>query len=115
MKKLLLLCMLLMSGMNMMADDGQKMDAAKITKITFDGDKVIFTFSNGTTSTVDDMSTVTVDFTNLASIGDRLQMTTEMGLEGKQVYDLKGRKHGKSAATLKKGVYIIDGKKVTIK
>jgi len=115
MKKILLLCMLLMSGMNMLADDVQKLDAAKITRITFDGDIVIFTFSDGTTSTVADMSTVTIDFSNVTSIGDRLQMTKELGLEGKQVYDLKGRLLGKSAAALKKGVYVIDGKKVTVK
>jgi len=31
------------------------------------------------------------------------------------VYDLKGNKVGKSAAALKKGVYVIKGKKVIIK
>lgn len=115
MKKILLMMMLLMSGMNMMADNVQKLDAAKITRITFDGDNVIFTFSDGTTSTVTDMATVTVDFSNVTNIEDRLQMTKKLGLEGKQVYDLNGRKFGKSAATLNKGVYVIDKKKVIIK
>ena len=101
--------------MNVMADDVQKIDAAKITRISFNGDNVIFTFSDGTTSTATDMASVVVDFSNVTSIDDRLRMIQELGLEGKQVYDLKGHKLGKSAATLKKGIYVIDGKKVTIK
>lgn len=115
MKKLLLLCMLLMPAMNMMADDEQKIDAARITRITFDGDDVIFTFNDGTSKKFDMGASVTVDFSNMASMNERLQMTQALGLEGKQVYDLKGRKVGKSAATLKKGVYVIEGKKIIIK
>ena len=113
-KKFLLMMMLLISGMSMMADDVQKLDAANIKRITFDGDEVIFTFNDGTSSTVADMSTVTVDFSNVTSVEDRLKIIKDLGLEGKQVYDLNGRKVGNSAATLKKGVYVIDKKKVTI-
>ena len=107
--------MLLMSGLAVMADDVQKVDAAKVTRITFNGDTVIFTFSDGTTSTVADMSTVVVDFSQVATTAERLKLTRLLGLEGKQVYDLNGRKLGRSAAALKKGVYVIDGKKVTVK
>ena len=114
MKKFLLMMMLLMSGMSMMADDVQRLDAANIKSITFNGDEVTFTFNDGTSSTVADMSTVTVDFSNVTSIEDRLKIIKDLGLEGKQVYDLNGRKVGNSAATLKKGVYVIDKKKVTI-
>lgn len=115
MKKFLLLFMMFLSAATIMADDGQKINASKISKITFDGDNVVITFNDGTTSLTADMTMITLDFTELTSLGDRLQLTKELGLEGKQVYDLKGRKLGKSAAKLKKGVYIIDGKKVTIK
>ena len=118
MKKVLLLMMLLMSGMNMMADDGQKLDAAKISEITFNGDDVIILFTNGTTQTFDMGSTeepITIDFSNVLGMNERLQMTQALGLEGKQVYDLKGNKVGKSAAALKKGVYVIKGRKVIIK
>ena len=45
--------MLLMSGMNMMADDGQKLDAAKISEISFNGDDVIILFTDGTSQTFD--------------------------------------------------------------
>lgn len=118
MKKLLLLCMLLMSGMNMMADDGQKLDAAKISEISFNGDDVIILFTDGTSQTFDMGDTenpITIDFSNVLGMAERLQMTQALGLEGKQVYDLKGNKVGKSAAALKKGVYVIKGKKVIIK
>jgi len=118
MKKLLLLCMLLMSGMNMMADDKQKLDAATISEITFDGDNVIILFTNGKTQTFDMGATeepITIDFSNVLGMDERLKMTQALGLEGQQVYDLKGRKAGKSAAALKKGIYVIKGKKVIIK
>ena len=118
MKKVLLLMMLLMSGMNMMADDGQKLDAAKISEISFNGDDVIILFTDGTSQTFemgDTEKTITIDFSNVLGMAERLQMTQALGLEGKQVYDLKGNKVGKSAAALKKGVYVIKGKKVIIK
>ena len=115
MKKILLLLMMFLSAATIMADDGQKIDASKISKITFDGDNVIITFNDGTTSLKADMVTVTLDFTELTDIGERLQMTKKMGLEGKQVYDMQGRKAGKSAAKLKKGFYVIDGKVIIIK
>ena len=115
MKKYLLLTILLLSGMAMMADDVEKLDASKITRISFDGDIVILTYRDGTTSTVTDVETIVIDFSIATSIGERLRITQEMGLEGKQVYDLKGHRLGNSAATLKKGVYVIDGKKVIVK
>ena len=103
--------MLLMSGMNMMADDGQKLDAAKISEISFNGDDVIILFTDGTSQTFDMGDTekpITIDFSNVLGMAERLQMTQALGLEGKQVYDLKGNKVGK-------GVYVIKGKKVIIK
>lgn len=114
MRKFLLLSLLFMSAATMMADDIQKLDAAKVTRITFNGDNVIISFTDGTSSTYD-MEAVTIDFSNVTSIGERIEMSKKMGLEGKQVYDLKGRRAGKSVANLKKGIYIVDGKKVIIK
>lgn len=118
MKKLLLLTMLLLSGINMMADNKQKLDAATISEITFNGDDVIIKFTDGTSKTYDMGDTeapITIDFSNVLGMDERLQITQALGLEGQQVYDLKGRKAGKSAAALKKGVYVIKGKKVIIK
>lgn len=119
MKKLLLVFVLVLTVVSVGAQtktrgNVQGIDAAKVSTITFSGDNVTINFTDGTSSTFD-METVTIDFSNVTSTGKRIEITKKMGLEGKQVYDLKGRKAGKSAAALKKGVYIIDGKKVIIK
>lgn len=114
MKKFLLITMLFFSALTMMADDEQKIDATKISKITFNGDDVIITFNDGTSTKTYDMSKVTLDFTNATSIEERMKLSEEQGLEGKPVYDLDGKLVGRSAATLKKGVYIIDKKKVVV-
>lgn len=98
-----------------MADGEQKIDASKISKITFNGDDVIITFNDGTASKTIDMSEVTLDFSKVASLKDRVKLTEEKGLEGKPIYDLGGKQVSKSAATLKNGTYIIDKKKVVIK
>ncbi|MCR4582649.1 MAG: hypothetical protein K5764_03740 [Prevotella sp.] len=117
MKKFFILTMLLMTVMNVTADDKQKLDAAKISEITFDGDDVTIVYTDGTTKTamMNEMEAVTIDFSNVTGMDERLQITRQLGLEGKQVYDLQGRKAGKSAAGLQKGIYVIDGKKVMVK
>ena len=115
MKKILLITMFFFSAASMMADGEQKIDASKVSKITFKGDDVIITFNDGTSTKTLDMSVVTLDFTNATSIEDRLRLSEESGLEGKPVYDLSGKQIGKSVAELKAGVYIIDKKKVVIK
>ena len=115
MKKFLLITMFFFSAASMMADGEQKIDASKVSKITFKGDDVIITFNDGTSTKTLDMSVVTLDFTNATSIEDRLRLSEESGLEGKPVYDLSGKQIGKSVAELKAGVYIIDKKKVVIK
>ena len=115
MKKFLLITMLFFSALTMMADDEQKIDATKISKITFNGDDVIITFNDGTSTKTYDMSKVTLDFTNATSIDDRIKLSEQSGLEGKPVYDLSGKLLGNSAASLKAGVYIIDKKKVVVK
>lgn len=107
--------MFFFSAASMMADGEQKIDASKVSKITFKGDDVIITFNDGTSTKTLDMSVVTLDFTNATSIEDRLRLSEESGLEGKPVYDLSGKQIGKSVAELKAGVYIIDKKKVVIK
>ena len=93
---------------------GPRLGITAFMQITFNGDNVTIKYNDGTSATFD-METVTIDFSKVTSIGERIEMTKKMGLEGKQVYDLKGRKAGKSAAALKKGIYVIDGKKVIIK
>ncbi len=113
MKKCLLLCSLFCLGLNVMADD--VLDATKISQITFSGDQVTVVFNDGTATLVADMATVTIDFSNVTGIEERLAAIKQAGLEGMAVYNLSGQLVAKSAVNLPKGVYIIGKKKVVIK
>jgi hypothetical protein len=114
MKKLFLLGMLCLS-VAAMADDVQKIDVSKVSKITFEGDNVVITYNNGTATTTADMATVVLDFSSATGIEERVVLLEKEGLEGKAVYNLNGQQVGNSAARLTKGVYIINGKKVIVK
>lgn len=114
MKKLFLLGMFCLS-VDAMADDVQKIDVSKVSKITFEGDNVVITYNNGTATTTADMATVVLDFSSATGIEERVVLLEKEGLEGKAVYDLNGQQVGNSAARLAKGVYIINGKKVIVK
>jgi hypothetical protein len=114
MKKLFLLGMLCLS-VAAMADDVQKIDVSKVSKITFEGDNVVITYNNGTATTTADMATVVLDFSSATGIEERVVLLEKEGLEGKAVYNLNGQQVGNSDARLAKGVYIINGKKVIVK
>lgn len=114
MKKLFLMSCLLLSGIGAMADDVQTIDASKVSKITFSGDNVMIQYKDGTSATVD-METVTLDFSHVTAIEERVAISEKQGLEGKAVYNLNGQLVGNSAARLSKGVYVINGKKVIVK
>ena len=98
-----------------MADDVQKIDVSKVSKITFEGDNVVITYNNGTATTTADMATVVLDFPSATGIEERVVLLEKEGREGKAVYNLNGQQVGNSAARLAKGVYIINGKKVIVK
>ena len=98
-----------------MADDVQKIDVSKVSKITFEGDNVVITYNNGTATTTADMATVVLDFSSATGIEERVVLLEKEGLEGKAVYNLNGQQVGNSSARLAKGVYIINGKKVIVK
>ena len=102
-------------SMAAMADDVQKIDVSKVSKITFEGDNVVITYNNGTATTTADMATVVLDFSSATGIEERVVLLEKEGLEGKAVYNLNGQQVGNSAARLAKGVYIINGKKVIVK
>ena len=114
MKKLFLLGMFCLS-VAAKADDVQKIDVSKVSKITFEGDNVVITYNNGTATTTADMATVVLDFSSATGIEERVVLLEKEGLEGKAVYNLNGQQVGNSAARLAKGVYIINGKKVIVK
>ena len=113
MKKLLLITMALCLSLGAMAD-GEKIDVSTLSKVTFEGNQVVLHYKNGTTSMVD-MATVTIDLSSATSVEDRLAITEKAGIEGKNIYNLKGQLVGTSAARLEKGIYIVGGKKVVIK
>ena len=116
MKKLFFMACLLCCTAAVMADDVTKVNASELSKVTFEGNHIILHYKDGTTADVEDMETVTIDFSSVppTSIDERTAITTQAGLEGKQVYNLNGQLVGNSAAKLSKGVYIIGGKKVII-
>jgi len=98
-----------------MADDVTKIDASKVQRITFSGDQVLVKYNDGTPDATFDMATLVFDFSHTSGIKERRVLMKKAGLQGKKVYDLKGRLVGTDATRLQKGVYVIDGKKVVIK
>jgi hypothetical protein len=120
MRKLTVLSCMLCLTLAMMADGGKKIDGRKVQKITFSGDQVTIVYNDGTQATTTDMAEVTIDFSNITGIAERTALMKHAGLLGKKVYDLNGREvtNGDRAlmqGTLKKGVYVIDGKKVMVR
>ena len=105
-----------------------------VTNISFNGDNVLLQYSDGTEDE-EDMEIVTLSFnySEPTGIGDapRLNdkgeiindgstLSTGSGTGSPQVYDLQGRRIQTSnfklqTSNLKKGIYILNGKKVVIK
>ena len=102
-------CWLVAAGMQ--ADEMMKIDASKVQQITFTGDAVTVKYNDGTADTTMDMGTVVIDFSNTTGI--REDEKTGRREDEKAVYDLQGRK--RTQGTQKKGIYMIDGKKVVTK
>lgn len=88
-----------------------------VTELTFSGDNVTMTFSDGTQT--EDMSLVTIDLTY--NDGDDTTTTSVYEFGGKKtqdnlrVYNLNGQYVGNSLEGLAKGVYVVNGKKVVKK
>lgn len=88
-----------------------------VTELTFSGDNVTMTFSDGTQT--EDMSLVTIDLTY--NDGDDTTTTGVYEFGGKKtqdnlrVYNLNGQYVGNSLEGLAKGVYVVNGKKVVKK
>ena len=97
-----------------------KINASKVQQITFNGDQVVVKYNDGKPDATFDMETLVLDFSNATGIGERTAIVKKAGLQGKKVYDLKGHEviNGSRLlvqGALRSGVYIIDGKKVTVK
>ena len=115
MKKLLLFCGLFLLSMIVMAEgtEPEKIDVKELAKITFEGDNVILHFKDGSRADLEkDLETVVIDFSSVTSIETVHQVES---MKNMSVYDLKGQYVGKGVEGLKKGLYIVNGKKVVIK
>ncbi len=115
MKKLFVMGCLLGLTLSAAADDQTKIDASKVQRITFQGNQVVVKYNDGTPDATLDMDSVVILFSSTTGIEERTAIVKQAGLQGKKVYDLKGRLVGTDAARLKKGVYVIEGKKIVIK
>lgn len=110
----------MLSGSVACADTGQtvRVNGSEIdkfvTELTFSGDNVTMTFSDGTQT--EDMSLVTIDLTYT---DDTTTGVYEFGGKKTQdnlrVYNLNGQYVGNSLEGLDKGVYVVNGKKVVKK
>lgn len=105
---------------NMLADskqtvtiNGQAVDKT-VSEITFDGDNVTLSYSDGSSAT-EDMSLVKLAFTYDGGTDGINQMEmVKQSLQG-MVYNLNGQLVGTSTDGLDKGVYIVNGKKIIVK
>ena len=115
MKKLLFLCGMFLLSMTAMAEgtEPEKIDVKELAKITFEGDNVILHFKDGSKADLEkDLETVVIDFSNATSINIIRQVEA---MKGDAVYNLQGQYVGQGVEGLKKGLYIVNGKKVIIK
>lgn len=110
----------LLSGSVACADTGQTVRVNGsvidkfVTELTFSGDNVTMTFSDGTQT--EDMSLVTIDLTytddTTTGVYEFENKNTQDNL---RVYNLNGQYVGNSLEGLAKGVYLVNGKKVVKK
>lgn len=119
-KALFALLAALLSGSVACADTGQTVRVNGsvidkfVTELTFSGDNVTMTFSDGTQT--EDMSLVTIDLTytddTTTGVYEFENKNTQDNL---RVYNLNGQYVGNSLEGLDKGVYLVNGKKVVKK
>lgn len=83
-----------------------------VARITFSGDDATLSFSDNTSATFD-MELVKIEFSN-TTVGINAAQAQPKQAD-KKVYNLNGQYIGNGTAGLKKGVYVVEGKKVVIK
>ncbi len=110
-KTIFTLCMAALSSPALADNEQTTIDASKVSKITFDGDKVNITYNDGSAADAFDMAEIIISFSGTSGMKEGLKVEKE---EPKgDWYDLKGRKlTGKPSS---KGIYINNGKKAVIK
>lgn len=110
----------LLSGSVACADTGQTVRVNGsvidkfVTELTFSGDNVTMTFSDGTQT--EDMSLVTIDLTYTDDTTTGVyELENKNTQDNLRVYNLNGQYVGNSLEGLAKGVYVVNGKKVVKK
>lgn len=109
--------MSLVMTLSAMADTKQtvKIDGATVektvTRMTFNGDNVVLTFSDNSTQT-EDMQLVTIEF---FYSGTGITDTKADEAQDKRVFNLNGQYMGRGMEGRAKGVYVVEGKKVVVK
>lgn len=120
MKRKTLLCSFLiaLSGGTAFAETSQVVTVngsavdQNVIRLTFSGDNVTMTFDDGSSQT-EDMSSINIAF-NYDATGIRDMQASE-NAKDKKVYSISGQYLGKTTDGLKKGIYIVNGKKIVIK
>ena len=112
MKKLLLICGLFLLAMTAMAveTEPERIDVQELAKITFEGDNMILHFKDGSKADLEkDLETVVINFSSGTAIESVRQVKS---MKNMGVYNLQGQYVGRGVEGLKKGLYIVNGKKV---
>ncbi|MDO4160365.1 MAG: subtilase [Prevotellaceae bacterium] len=121
-RKMLCLSLLMaLSGGSVFADteqtvtiDGSVIDNF-VVNLTFNGNAVTLDYSDGSSQTVDDMSTVGISLTYDSSSGITNVNAEDNVNVDNRVYTLAGQFVGTSVQELPKGIYIVGGKKYIVK
>lgn len=113
--------LLLLAGLlavNVMADNKQTLTIngtpvdKNVEAMSFDGDDVILSYSDGS-SDKEDMSWVNLAFEYETTGIGQVEVANKV-LNG-NVYNLNGQLMGNSTVGLRKGIYIVNGKKIVVK
>ncbi len=85
-----------------------------IKKITFDGDQLTMTFTDGTTQT-EDVTALNVAISYYTSTAISATDAVESEPKAQRVYNINGQLVGNTTDGLPKGVYVAGGKKFVVK
>lgn len=119
-KTFLFSLLMLLSGGSVFADTQQTVTVNGspvekfVEKLTFNGDQVTLFFDD-TSSQTEDLSLVSIDLVYGTSGISDIQTNGVDGMRDGRIYSVSGQYVGTSKDKLKKGIYIVNGKKFIIK
>ncbi len=88
--------------------------AQSIKKITFDGDQLTMTFTDGTTQT-EDVTALNVAISYSTDVATSITAVEETEAKAQRIYNINGQLVGYTTEGLPKGVYVAGGKKFVVK